>query len=158
MNNDAPEQSFDAELELHPTDGGVFLVVPFSVPEVYGTRGQLHVRGTIDGFPFRLTLAPNSEGEHIMIVRKEIRNAINKSWSSTVHVVLAPDTEERSVLIPDDLARALSNAGLNSAFDQLAYTHRKEYARWIERAKKPETRIKRVQEAMALIKEGKKLS
>jgi hypothetical protein len=158
MNIDAPQQAFDAELELHGADGGVFLTVPFSVPEVFGTRGQVHVRGTIDGFPFRLPLTPNDEGEHILVVRKEIRNAIGKTWGTTVHVVMAPDTEERSVLIPDDLANALSRAGLNSVFDQLAYSHRKEYARWIERAKKSETRIKRVQEAIELIKAGKKLS
>ena len=158
MNNDAPEQSFDAELELHGADGGVFLTVPFNVADVYGTRAQLHVRGTIDGFPFRLTLAPASEGKHIMVVRKEIRNAIDKTWGSTVHVVLAPDTEERSVVIPDDLAQALNSAGLYNTFDKLTYTHRKEYARWIERAKKPETRMKRLREAIELIKAGRKLS
>ncbi|OUJ71949.1 YdeI/OmpD-associated family protein [Hymenobacter crusticola] len=158
MNIDAPQQAFDAELELHGADGGVFLTVPFSVPEVFGTRGQLHVRGTIDGFPFRLPLVPNGEGEHIMVVRKEIRNAIDKTWGTIVHVVMAPDIEERSVLIPDDLAHALNKAGLNSAFDQLAYAHRKEYARWIERAKKAETRMKRLHEALELIKAGKKLS
>jgi len=158
MNNDAPEQTFDAELELHGTDGGVFLTVPFNVLEVYGTSAQLHVRGTIDGFPFRLPLTPTSDGEHILTVRKEIRNTIGKTWGQTVHVVLAPDTEDRSVEVPEDLTQALSSAGLLGAFDRLAYNYRKEYARWIERAKKPETRMKRLREAIELIKAGRKLS
>jgi len=158
MSDTTSEQVFDAELELQGTDGGVFITIPFSVPEVFGTGGQLHVRGTIDGFPFRLTLAPTPEGEHTMVVRKEIRNAIDKTWGATVHVVLAPDTEERAVEIPDDLARALESNGLRPAFEKLAYTHRKEYARWIERTKKPETRMKRLREAIELIKAGKKLS
>jgi hypothetical protein len=150
MSSNVSEQIFDAELELHGADGGVFLTVPFSVPDVYGTRAQLHVRGSIDGFPFRLPLTPDNKGGHILTVRKEIRNTIGKTWGETVHVVLAPDTEEDSVEIPDDLAKA--------AFDQLAYTQRKEYARWIARAKKPEVRFKRLREAVELIKAGRKPS
>lgn len=149
---------FDAQLELHHTDNGVYFVVPFSVPDVYGTKGPLPVRGTIDGFPIRTTLVPFGEGEHGMVVRKEIRNAIDKSWSSVVHVVLERDTEERTVDVPDALAAALNKAGLRTKFDELAYTQRKEFAQWVERAKKEETRQRRVQEAVERIAAGRKLS
>ncbi|MBC6990372.1 MULTISPECIES: YdeI/OmpD-associated family protein [Hymenobacter] len=156
--SDSQEQAFDAPLELHNADGGVFLTVPFSVPDVYGQRGLLHVRGTIDGFPFRLPLTPAADGEHILTIRKQIRNTIGKTWGETVHVVLAPDTEESAIEVPEDLARALDKAGLRTKFDQLAYNQRQKFALWISRAKKPEARFKRIQEAINLVAEGRKLS
>ncbi|SMB97684.1 Domain of unknown function DUF1905 [Hymenobacter roseosalivarius DSM 11622] len=152
----APEQTFDAQLELHRSDGGVFLTVPFNVEEIYGQRGTLHVRGTIDGFPFRLPLQPSPDGEHTLTVHKQIRNAIDKTWGQTVHIVLAPDTEESPLDIPEELTRSLVQNGLLAKFEQLAYAQRKEYAQWITRAKKYETRAERVSEAVERIKIGRR--
>jgi uncharacterized protein YdeI (YjbR/CyaY-like superfamily) len=46
--------------------------------------------------------------------------------------------------VPADLARALKqDPAASQAFEGLSYTHRKEYARWVEDAKKPETRQRR---------------
>lgn len=46
--------------------------------------------------------------------------------------------------IPEDLKALLSENELLEAFDKLAYTHRKEYVRWINEAKRPETRTSRL--------------
>ncbi|GAB2453535.1 hypothetical protein GCM10011375_00530 [Hymenobacter qilianensis] len=152
----ASEQTFDAQLELHRSDGGVFLTIPFNVDEVYGQRGTLHVRGTIDGFPFRLPLTPTPEGEHILTVHKQIRNTIDKTWGETVHVVLTPDTEESVLEIPAELTNALAQNDLLAKFEQLSYAQRKEYAQWITRAKKYEKRAERVAEAIERIKIGRR--
>jgi hypothetical protein len=51
----------------------------------------------------------------------------------------------RTVAVPDDLAEALNAAPeARARFEELAYSHRKEYVTWIEEAKKPETRARRV--------------
>ena len=44
---------------------------------------------------------------------------------------------------------------VTARFDELAPSHRKEYVRWITEAKKPETRAKRITEAVEMIGEGK---
>jgi hypothetical protein len=155
--SDSQEQVFDAALELHPSDGGVFLIVPFNVPEVFGQRGLVHVRGTLDGFPFRLPLTQDEDGNYILSVRKDLRNTIGKTWGMDVHVTMAPDTDEPSFTIPDDLARALERAGLRPKFDQLAYPYRREYVQWVERAKKPEARMRRIQDTLEGAEAGKKL-
>jgi hypothetical protein len=156
--SDSPEQRFTATLELDSTDGGVILVMPFDVPAMFAPqRAPFHVRGTLDGFPFRLTLIQNKEGEYTLPVNKQLRNTINKSWTSDVEVVIGPDTDEGTLELPEELERALRTAGTRSKFDALAYPHRREYVQWIERAKKPETRIRRVEEALERIAAGKKL-
>lgn len=154
---DSQEQVFDAELELHPTDGGVFLFVPFSVPDVFGQRGQVHVRGTLDGFPFRLPLTLDEDGHHVLLVNKQLRNTIGKTWGLSVHVTMSPDTDEPTFTVPDDLARALDRAGLRAKFDQLAYPYRREYVQWVERAKKPDARARRITEVLEGAEAGKKL-
>ena len=42
-----------------------------------------------------------------------------------------------------------------ASFEQMAFTHRKEYARWIAEAKRDETRQRRVAQAVEMIKAGK---
>ncbi|ALD20384.1 YdeI/OmpD-associated family protein [Hymenobacter sp. DG25A] len=151
-----PEHTFDAPLELDAETGGVFVLIPFSVEETYGVRGLLPVQATIDGFPYRGSLSPMGDGHHALLVQKQIRNAIGKSWSQSVHVTLSRDTEERTVNVPEELAMALDRAGLRQRFDALSFTHRKEFAQGIERAKKSETRARRVQDALDRIASGRK--
>jgi len=155
--SDSQEQVFDANLELHPTDGGVFLFVPFSVPEVFGQRGQVHVRGTLDGFPFRLPLTLDEDGHHILTVNKQLRNTIGKTWGLPVHVTMTLDTDEPDFVVPEDLARALERTGLRPKFDQLAYPYRREYVQWVERAKKAEARLRRIQDVLEGAETGRKL-
>lgn len=154
----APEYEFDADLELASEDGGgVFVAVPFNVQEVYGTRGQVPIRATIDGFPYQGVLSPMGDGQHVLIIIKTVRGAIGKTWGDTVHVKLARDTAPRTVEVPDDFVAAMAAVpGLREKFEALAYTHRREYVQWIERAKKYETRQRRLEEAVALIQAGKK--
>jgi len=45
-----------------------------------------------------------------------------------------------------------------ASFEQMAFTHRKEYARWIAEAKRDETRQRRVAQAVEMIKAGKSRS
>jgi uncharacterized protein YdeI (YjbR/CyaY-like superfamily) len=43
---------------------------------------------------------------------------------------------------------------VGETFDGLSYTHRKEYVRWIEEAKRTETRTRRVEKSVEMLREG----
>jgi uncharacterized protein DUF1905/bacteriocin resistance YdeI/OmpD-like protein len=139
--------------------GGAFVSVPFSVFEIFGTRGQLRVKGTIDGHPFKSSIAPMGGGTHLLGLHKATREAIGKSIGDLVRVEVEADTEERTVVVPDDFQKALSkNPRAREVFERFAYTHRKEYVQWIEAAKKPETRQRRIGEAIDRIGRSVKFS
>ncbi|WP_181306793.1 DUF1801 domain-containing protein [Rufibacter sp. XAAS-G3-1] len=70
----------------------------------------------------------------------------------------ATSTERSLIEIPEDLLQALSQAQQLERFEQLAYTHRKEYVRWVTEAKRPETRDTRILKTVERITEGKKFS
>jgi uncharacterized protein YdeI (YjbR/CyaY-like superfamily) len=69
------------------------------------------------------------------------------------------DTAPRGVEVPQALASALAaNPDAGAAFERLAFTHRKEYARWIAEARRDETRDRRVQQALEMLRTGQTLS
>jgi hypothetical protein len=49
----------------------------------------------------------------------------------------------------------MGDPAASSAYEKLAYTHRKEFARWIEEAKREETRARRVEQAVTMLREGR---
>jgi len=82
---------------------------------------------------------------HLLPVLKEIREKIGKSFGDEIEVEVEEDTELRQVDIPQDLKDALADHPQALAtFMRLSYTHQKEYVRWIEEARRAQTRQSRV--------------
>jgi hypothetical protein len=147
---------FEAQLTGRGPGGAwTYLSIPFSVPEVFGRKGQVPVRATINGFAFRNSLMPR-RGVHILGVGKDILEGAGVAPGDTVQVEVAFDDAPRTVAIPADLQAALEKASPQAkAFAALSYSHKKEYADWIESAKKAETRVKRIERALEMLTAGK---
>jgi len=152
-----PEHEFEAVLEADVADGGVLVVVPFSVAEAYGTRGRVPVQATFDGYPHQGSLTPFGDGHHALLLPKQIRRAIDKTLGDTVRVALMRDATERKMEAPADLAEQLAAVPKAAAyFARLAYSHQREYVRWLEGAKKPETRAARLRQIVEMLAQGRK--
>lgn len=66
------------------------------------------------------------------------------------------DTEPRRVRVPSDLAQALADdADAKEAFARLSFTHRREYVEWVQEAKRPETRRRRVEQTVERVRAGR---
>jgi hypothetical protein len=113
------------------------------------------VKATVNGYSWRGSVA-RMKGEFLLGLNREVREAAGVEAGDEVTVVLAPDAEERTVEVPEELAAALADdPTAKAAFDQLAYTHRKEFARWVGEAKREETRDRRVAQALEMLREGR---
>jgi len=143
---------FKAQLVSRGPNGAwTYLQIPFSVPEIFGRKGQVPVRATINGFTFRNSLMPRA-GVHILGVGKDILAAANADPGDTVQVKLALDDAPRTVSVPADLEAALAETpSIAQLFAALSYSHKKEYVDWIESAKKPETRLGRIQKMAEML-------
>ena len=136
---------------------GSAVEVPRTVSEELGKRGQVRVRGTLNGVEFKSNLMPMGDGSHCLGVHKATQVAAGIDFGDEVSVQMEEDTAPRAVEIPADLARALKAEPRAMAFfDKLAQTHRREYANWVGEAKKPETRERRIEQTLALLREGRK--
>jgi hypothetical protein len=154
----APTKRFRVLLEKDPAGSvATGILVPFDVQKVFGTRARVPVCGTINGFPYRGSVFPMGDGRHYMVVNAKIRAGANLKGGETVSVTMGRDEEPRTVEPSADFARALkANGRARATWDALSYTHRREYAQWIEEAKKPETRARRIAKAVEALGAGKK--
>ena len=132
------------------------LTPPFDIQEIFQTRGGVPVRGTINGLPFRSSLMPMG-GCHRMVINKTMRDRARVKAGDIVTVEMERDEEERVVEVPQLLAKALAkNREARANWTRLSYTHQKEIARSITEPKKEETRARRLEKAIDILKTGKK--
>ena len=136
--------------------GGAYLVFPFDTEKEFGTRGKVPVHATLDGVPERRALFRYGPPQHLLAVRKAVREQIGKKPGDTVDVVVWKDDEIRTLEVPAEFKARMEQAKLLPFFDTLSYTHRKEYCRWITEAKKEETRQSRLVKAIQYLREGKR--
>jgi Bacteriocin-protection, YdeI or OmpD-Associated/Domain of unknown function (DUF1905) len=113
------------------------------------------VVATVNGYTWRTTVA-RMGGEFLLGLNRAVRQAAGVEAGDRVEIDLELDTAPREVEVPQALADALAaDRDAREAFDRLAYTHRKEYARWIEDAKREETRRRRLAQALELLRQGR---
>jgi hypothetical protein len=129
--------------------------VPSSVVTALGSGNRPPVLITVGGHTYRTTVA-RMGGRFLVPLSAENRSAAGVAAGDSVDVGISLDTAPREVAVPDDLAAALAEDGQAAAtFEALSYTHRKEWVRWIEEAKKAPTRADRVVKTVATLHEGR---
>jgi hypothetical protein len=146
---------FRTVVELHgKTATGI--PVPEDVVAALGPGKRPAVVISIGGHSYRTTVAPMG-GRFFVSLSAEHRKAAGVAAGDEVDVGIEPDTAPREVTVPDDLAEALAgDAGAREFFDRLSYTHRKEWVRWIEEAKRPQTRATRVAKTVDSLRTGQR--
>jgi hypothetical protein len=153
----AAKKSFRIKLEPCTGSEAARFTVPFDAEKVFGTRARVPVRGTINGHPYRTSIFPKGDGRHYMVVNRETREGAKVKAGDTVNFVMERDEEPRVVTPPPELARALrANKAAKAAWDKLSYTRQKEHARAVEEARRPETRARRTEKAIAELSAGAK--
>ena len=135
-----------------PQGAWAHLPVPFSVERVFGAKGRVAVRGTINGVAYRSSIMPRDDGTHYMTVNQTIRAAARAGIGDVVRVVMEHDIEKRTVAVPAYLTKALKAAVQDKTFAALSYSHQKELVDWIADAKKPETRTRRIDKCIAVLR------
>lgn len=139
---------FTAELRPDPAGGGTFVLVPPDVAAKLGLRGRPKIQAVIAGHPYRGSLMPTRDG-FVLGVLKSIQQAAGVKRGDRIAVELTLDTAPRTIEPPADLAAELArNREAAAAWDRLSYTNKKEIARSLEEAKRPETRASRLASAL----------
>jgi hypothetical protein len=132
------------------------LEIPADVLAALGPGKRPAVRITIGGHTYRTTVASRG-GRFLVPLSAENRAAAGVAAGDQVDVEIQADTAPREVTVPADLADALaSDSRAQHFFDALSYTHRKEWVRWIDDAKRSETRRTRIAKAIDALRAGKR--
>ena len=146
---------FQTTIKLHgKTATGI--EIPPEVIDDLGAGKRPPVRVTINGKTYRSTVA--SRGERFLVgVSAENRELTGVSAGDDVGVTIELDTEPREVEMPSDFATALGAFPEALAFfNGLTHSQKLAFVTPIEQAKKPETRERRVEKAVAALRAGRK--
>ena len=136
--------------------GGAFVEVPFDVEAAFGSK-KPKVKAMIEGIPYRGTLVRMGTECHLLLILKEIREQIGKTFGDEITITLEADTEPRVVEVPVELQKAFKiEKEAKTFFEKLAYLHQREYVNWIAEAKREETRQARIVKTIEILKKGKK--
>lgn len=147
------QQSFTTTVQQQGSR--IFLALPFDPQAVWGTKGRHHVRGTVNAIPIRGSLG--SDGNvYFLLLGAAWRRDSHIQPGMTVDVSLAPEGPQQASLAPD-VAEALAQAPTAAAFfNDLATFYRNNYVKWVEGAKRAETRAARIAELITLLNAGQK--
>jgi len=130
--------------------------VPAEVVEALGSGRKPPVRITLGTHAYRSTVASRG-GRYLVGVSAENRALAGVAAGDALDVEIELDTAPREVVVPADLATALAgDVDARRFFDGLSFSQKQWYVIPIEQAKKPETRRRRVEKALTMLREGRK--
>jgi len=113
------------------------------------------VRVTINGHTYRNTVAVYG-GVFMLGVSAENRAAAGVQAGDELDIDIELDSAPREVTLPPDFADALDrDVGARRCFDGLAYSHKLRHVLAIEQAKTAETRQRRIDKAISMLREGR---
>jgi hypothetical protein len=137
-------------VEIYRDGSMCFIPVPFDPKAVFG-KVRAPVKVTLNGYTYRSTIAAMG-GTVCIPLRKSNREAAGLEGGERLPVCIELDEEPRVVAVPDDLARAFKRQpAAAKAWADLSYTHQREHVEAIEGAKKPETRLRRIDAAVRML-------
>jgi hypothetical protein len=127
-----------------------YIPLPFDPKPVFGTL-RAPVKVTLNGYTFRNTIAAMG-GACFIPLRRSNQEAAKLDGIETLDVRLDLDTEPRVVKPPTDLVKALKAASMWERWQDLSFSHQREQVEAIEEAKKPETRTRRIERAVQMVR------
>src|SRR5262245_47760347 len=121
-----------------------FIPLTFDPKPVFG-KVRAPVKVTLNGYTYRSTIAAMG-GPACIPLRKSNREAAGLEGNETLKVRLELDAEPRVVTPPTDLVKALKAAPPAwSRWQELSYSHQREFVESVTGAKAAETRTRRIQ-------------
>ena len=125
--------------------------VPPEVIEALGGGNRPLVKVKVNDYAYRSVVAVMN-GKNMISMSAAHREAGGFHGGDPVAVTLELDLEPRTVELPEDLKTALVKANVMEAFEKSAPSMQKEYVRWVQDAKTPETRERRIAKTVEKLK------
>jgi uncharacterized protein YdeI (YjbR/CyaY-like superfamily) len=139
-------KTFDVVLERTPDRlRWVIARLPFDAAKLWGKRGQLRIKGDINGFAFSGTLFPVGDGTHFLIVNKKLLSGGKTAAGLMAKFRLQPDTTPRPAApAAKELLHELGQSKrLLKFYESLNPSRRREIAKWVAECKTPDARQRR---------------
>lgn len=146
---------FNAIIQLYGNNNQPGIAVPDEVVSELGSGKKPAVIVTIGNYTYRSTVAAMS-GQFLLPISAEHRKGAGVAPGDQVEVDIVLDSEPRVIDVPPDFAASLDLVSdAKQFFDKLSYSNKRRFVISIEEAKTAETRQRRIDKAIHLLKEGR---
>jgi hypothetical protein len=132
-------------------NGGIAIKLPFDPSAEWGDKDRHDVTGAIGGHKVRGRLVL-IDGAHYLQLGPAWCRESSVAAGVRVAVSLSPEGPQVAALAPDLATALIAEPGARRFFESLPTFYRTNYVRWIEESKRPETRAKRIADAVAKLK------
>ena len=146
-------QKFSSSIFANGDKVGIQL--PFNPNEVWGKKQRHYVTGSVNGHTIRGLLESDGISYYLLLGAAWRRDDMI-DMNALVTVELTPEGPQQDNLAEDIVSALSSDPEARAFFESLATFYRKNYIRWIESAKRPETRAARISEMIQLLKAQKR--
>jgi len=138
--------------DVEPAEPMRGLEVPEEVVQALGGGKRPAVTITINGHSWKSRIAI-MRGRYLIGLSSANRRAAGIATGDEAEVEVELDVEPRVVVEPTDFVAALdADPGARAAYERLSYSRKREHVRAIETAKRPETRSRRIDAALASLR------
>jgi hypothetical protein len=148
-----PTQRFKATVAK--AGSRIFIPLPFDPNSVWGQKQRHDITGTVNACVIRGPLEEEA-GQYRLVLGAAWRRDNGLAPGDHVVVELAAEGPQVNTMAPDVAAALQAEPQARAFFEGLPTFYRRNYIRWIEDAKRPETRAKRIAEMTALLKAGQR--
>lgn len=131
--------------------GGVYIEFPYNTEEIFGKKGRIPVICHFENIEYRGSLVKMGTDCHIIGIRKEIMQKLNKKIGDKINVNIEEDKKNRTITIDHELLKFLEENKLFESFSKLSYTKQKEINDSIQNAKKEETKKTRFEKIKKIL-------
>ena len=136
-------------------NGGISIRLPFDPNAAWGDKDRHYVSGSIAGFRVRGVLVERGGSPYLELGPSWCRAGIVRDGDH-VSVILEPEGPQFDGLAPDFRGALAAEPAARRAFESLATFYRNAFVRAIETAKRPETRARRIREAVEALQSGRR--
>ena len=151
-----PTIRFDAT--LYTIDSSTIVRLPEKASETLPSRGQVAVKGTINGHAFQTVLEPDGSLGHWMRVDEKLQQTAAISAGDTATLEIEPTKDWPEPNVPQDFETALAAAPqkIHDLWNDITPMARWEWVRWVNATKSPDTRRRRVEVSVSKMKSGRR--
>jgi len=145
------------EAQVQRTGGSTILRLPDDASAKLPSRGQVAVKGVMNGHAFQTVLEPDGRRGHWLKVDKKLRQVLAVSEGDTVALEVEPTKDWPEPDVPEDFKTALAEApDTAEVWKSITPMARWEWVRWINATKNLQTRERRVEAGMSKLRSGKR--
>ena len=158
MTQSTPVETSRFNAKLCTIDKWTVLRLPQKASEKLPSRGQVAVRGTINGVDFQTVLEPDGNFGHWIRVDGQLQQSAGIGAGDVATIEIEATKGWPEPIVPQDLDAALAaaSAKIRDLWQEITPMARWEWVRWVNATKNPETRQRRVEVSISKMKSGKR--